>query len=139
MLTGDQIRVTYKNGSGSSTSGRRMLSDPPSDLDSIDVVSESEGHEIWTGTQIRVRSMVYLIRTCGWNASATVDVGFSGLRVGHGYPGHDCDTKYHILLTAFKKECAQLGRSASCLPGRVLHSATSSLPGAWVITPIIPA
>ncbi|EFJ39353.1 metalloproteinase, extracellular matrix protein Lsg2, partial [Volvox carteri f. nagariensis] len=73
VLTGDYVRVNYKNSSTASGS-RRLLSDEPlPEIDSIDVISESEGHEIYTGTQIRVKSMIYIISTCGWAPSATVE------------------------------------------------------------------
>ncbi|GIL99793.1 hypothetical protein Vretimale_4769, partial [Volvox reticuliferus] len=72
VRSGDKIRVTYRNATNS-TGSRRLLSSPPPVLESIEVVQQSVPHEIYTGSQIRVKSMIYIITTCGWGASATVD------------------------------------------------------------------
>ncbi|GLI70447.1 hypothetical protein VaNZ11_015360 [Volvox africanus] len=72
VRSGDRIRVTYKNTTNSTTGSRRLLLTPDEDLVSIDVLQTAVPHEIFTGTQIRVRSMIYIIKTCGWEASANV-------------------------------------------------------------------
>ncbi|KXZ53666.1 hypothetical protein GPECTOR_6g583 [Gonium pectorale] len=71
VRTGDLIRVRYAANS-SASSGRRLMSDEP-ELLGIDVVGESKAHEVYDGAPIRIKSMIYLISTCGWPAPLTVE------------------------------------------------------------------
>ncbi|GFR45312.1 hypothetical protein Agub_g6672, partial [Astrephomene gubernaculifera] len=93
ISTGDKVRVRFKASNSTNTSSgvpssshRRLLSDPAATLspptsdgetmdmiDGIDVLVPSEPHEIFTGDKIRIKSMIYLISTCGWPAAATVE------------------------------------------------------------------
>ncbi|GIL41982.1 hypothetical protein Vafri_48 [Volvox africanus] len=95
IRTGDRIKVTYKSTTNSTTGSRRLLLTPDEELESIEVLEAVVPHEIFTGTQIQVKSIIYIIRTCGWNESTSVaqlqNLYFEG---AHSISGYHANCSY---------------------------------------------
>jgi hypothetical protein len=119
------VRLNTSAASPSPAPRRALRSEQPPSLDSLEVLDESSEKEIYTNETIKVKSAIYIIRTCGWPASTTVEVrGETGSKAVEGQgkrwlsgsdPHAGCTRRRFVRCTSATQGTVRRPRTAACM------------------------